>query len=122
MVIGVYYSLERYMDVAGLGWLPVTAMMVFMVSYTIGILALLSVILSESFPKHLKSIAGAATFINSSWIGLVLVSVYQYALDEWGSEYVFIAFSLVTFAFVPFVCFLVPETKRQSLDSILEMN
>lgn len=94
MVIGVYFNLKRHMDVTDLGWLAVTALLAFMVSYTIGILALASVIAAELFPKHLKGVAGAARIINSSWIGLVLVSVYQYGVDNWGSDRVFIAFSL----------------------------
>lgn len=120
MVIGIYYILERYQDVSDLGWLPVTAIMLFMVTYTIGILALMTVITFELFPKHLKSVAGCTMTVNSAWIGLVLVPLYQYGLDDWGSDYVFVAFSLATLLFVPFVWFLVPETRRQTLDSILE--
>lgn len=120
MVIGVYYILERHTDVTGLGWLPVTALMLFMASYTIGILPLLTVITSELFPKHLKGVAGATKSINMAWIGLALVSAYQNGVDNWGSEYVFIGFSLVTFAFIPFIVFMLPETKRQSLETILD--
>lgn len=120
LVIGIYYILERHIDITGLGWMPVTAIMLFMVTYTIGILALMSVITSELFPKHLKSVAGATMTVTSAGVGLVLVQAYQYGVDNWGSDYVFIAFSVLTFLFVPFVVFLVPETKRQSLDSILE--
>lgn len=120
LVIGVYYVLERHMDVSGLGWLPVSAIMIFMLTYTVGILALLTVITSELFPNNLKSIAGSTMVVSTALVGLVLLSVYQYAVDVWGSDYVFIAFSLCTFAFIPFVLFIVPETKRKSLDSILQ--
>lgn len=121
MVIGVYYILERHqMDVTGLGWLPLTAIMVFMVTYTIGIQAMLTVIMSEIFPKHLRAVAGASVSIFSSLIGLVLVFVYQYGLEVWGSDYVFMAFSLITFSFVPFVVCLVKETKCQSLDIVMD--
>lgn len=121
MLIGVYYILERHMmDVTGLGWLPVTAIMAFMITYTVGILVLMHVITSELFPKHLKGVASATRLINTSWIGLVLVYAYQYGVDVWGMDYVFMAFSLITFAFVPFVVFLLPETKRRTLDDILK--
>lgn len=119
-VIGVYFILERHIDVTGVGWLPLTAIMVFMVTYSAGMLSLLYVLASELFPKHLRAVVGATKTINANWIGMVLVYAYQYGLDNWGSDYVFIAFSVVTFAFVPFVVYLVPETKQKSLDSILK--
>lgn len=123
MAIGVYFLLARHLaDVSGLGWLPVTAIMAFMVSYTCGILVLAHVLTSELFPKHLKGVAGATKALVSSSIGLALVYVYQYVVDAWGSDYMFIAFSLVTFAFIPFVVLLVPETKRKSFESILNEN
>lgn len=119
LAIGVYFILERYIDVTGWGWLPMAAILVFMVTYTIGMLSMFTVILSEIFPKHLKAVAGAVANMNSSWIGFALVFAYQYGIDEWGSDYVFLTFSLLTFGFVPFVVFLVPETKGQPLDVIL---
>lgn len=90
-----------------------------MVTYSAGLLSLTYVLTSELFPKHLRPIAGATKSINSAWIGLVMVYAYQYGLDNWGSDYVFMAFSITTFAFVPFVVYLVPETKQKSLDNIL---
>lgn len=120
MAIGVYFVLERNMiEIPGFKWLAVTALLAFMFSYTIGIMPLLNVMTAELFPKHLKGVAGATKYINGSCIGLVLVQAYQYGVDEWGSDYVFIGFSLVTCAFIPFVMFVVPETKRKSLDTIL---
>lgn len=119
MVIGVYFMFERRMDVAGLGWIPLTAIMLFMITYTIGIQAMVMVITSEIFPKHLRAVACSAVCIFSSFVGLILLFVYQYGVEVWGRDYVFMAFSLVTFAFVPFVVCLVKETKRQSLDIVL---
>lgn len=119
MVIGVYYILERHIDVTGLGWLPISAILAFMVTYTVGILVLMHVITAELFPKHLRGVAAATKAINIPWIGLVLVYLYQYVVDVLGMDYVFIGFSLMTFAFVPFVLFLVPETTRKTLEGIL---
>lgn len=120
LLIGIYYILDSQMDVSGFGWIAVVALMAFMVSYSIGILALMPVIISELFPKNLKSVAGATMGVNASWIGLALVYGFQYGVDVWGSGYVFLGFSLITFAFVPFIMILLPETKRQTLDEILE--
>lgn len=120
LVIAIYFILERHMDVTGIGWIPLTAIMVFMVTYSVGMVPLMYVLTSELFPKHLRGVAGATLVINGNWIGLVLIHAYQYGLDVWGSDYVFMAFSLVTFAFVPFVWFLVPETTRKTLENILK--
>lgn len=120
LVIGVYFILERHIDVSGLGWMPATALLAFMVTYTFGILALLTVITAELFPKHLKGVAGATKSINGAWIGLALVYLFQFIVDTLGMDYVFMAFSIMTFAFIPFILFMVPETKRQSLETILD--
>lgn len=122
MAIGVYFVLERHMDVTELGWLPVTAMFAFMVSYTLGILPLLTVITAKLFPEHLKGVAAVTKSVNMAWIRLGLVYLYQYVVVELGSDYVFIAFSLVTFAFIPLIAILVPGTKRKTLKTILDKN
>lgn len=120
MVIAVYFILVVHFGLKGLGWIPLTAIMVFMVTYSIGILPLMFVITSELFPKHLRGVAGATLVINSNVFSLLMIYGYQYGMQVWGSEYVFMAFSLMTFAFVPFVLVLVPETKRKTLENILK--
>lgn len=119
MVIAIYYIVGRHIDVTGFGWLPLTAIMVYMLTYSSGMEPLMYVISSELFPKHLRAVAGATLAINGNCIGLLMINGYQYVLSVWGSDYVFMAFSLFTFAFVPLVFVLVPETKRMSLEGIL---
>lgn len=119
LLIGIYYVLERSFDVAADGWLPFFAIVVFMMTHTIGILSMLYVVTSELFPMNIKGVAGALKTINENWISVVLALLCQYAADNWGNDYVFVGFSVVTFVFIPFVLLKVSETKQKSLDSIL---
>lgn len=120
-VIGVYFVLERWeVDVRGVAWLPLVAIMAIMITYTIGILALLTVITSELFPKHLRGVAGSVKFIVSSLVGLLMVLLYEVVQRELGSDYLFFGFAAVTLAYVPFVWLMVPETKRRALTAICD--
>lgn len=120
MVIAVYYFLKIRCDLNGFGWIPLSAIMLFMITYSIGILPLMFVITSELFPKHLRGVAGATLVINCNVFSLMMIYAYQYGMKVWGIDYVFMAFSLLTFAFVPFVLALVSETKRKTLENILK--
>lgn len=120
-VVSVYFVLERNeVDVRSISWLPMVAIMAVMVTYTIGILGLLSVITSELFPKHLRGIACSVKFVTSSLVGLLMVLVYEVVEQQLGSDYLFGGFAVMTLAYVPLVWYRVPETKRQALGVIVD--
>lgn len=116
-MVGVFFALQRSTDLHDLVWLPLVAIMTNTVMYT-GIVSPMTVIMAEMFPKHLRGYVASAVFTFLAIIGLASVLVYEQVLVL-GYEYVFFGFAVMTAAFLPFVWYLVPETKRRSLNEIM---
>lgn len=120
-IVGLYFFLERLdFDVISIAWLPMLAIMIFIVAYTIGMATVTFAILGEIFPKNLKSVAGPAFTITGGAFSILVAKLFQIVSDDLGSDYTFWGFALFTFLFVPFVWFLIPETKGKPLDVILD--
>lgn len=120
-IVGLYFFLERMeIDVTGIVWLPMLAIMVFIVAYTIGMATVTFAILGEIFPKNLKSVAGPTFTITGGVFSFIVAKLFQIVSDDLGSDYTFWGFALFTYLFIPFVWFLIPETKGKALDVILE--
>ncbi len=107
-------------NVTGIAWLPMLAIMVFIVAYTIGMATVTFAILGEIFPKNLKSVAGPAFTITGGAFSFIVAKLFQIVSDDLGSDYTFWGFALFTYLFIPFVWFLIPETKGKALDVILD--
>lgn len=60
-VVELYFFLESYeIAVAGIAWLPMSAIFTFMFTFNIGMATAAFPIVGEIFPENLKSIAGPA--------------------------------------------------------------
>lgn len=120
-VIGVYFFLDsRKYDVRSLSWLPMTAIMIFIVAYSLGLASVTFVVLGEVFPKNLRATAGAVFTIFASAIGFGVAKMFQLVTDNIGIYATFWIFAGCSYIFVPFIWFVLPETKGKSLDTILE--
>lgn len=120
-IVGIYFNLERYqVNVDDIGWLAVLAIMVFIVCYTVGMATVTFALLAELFPKNLKAVAGAVYTVNSSVFAFAITKLFQVVSDGLGSDYTFFGFAIFSYLFIPFVWYLIPETKGKSLDVILE--
>ncbi|KAJ6640890.1 Facilitated trehalose transporter Tret1 [Pseudolycoriella hygida] len=120
-IVGVYFFLEyQGNDVRSLSWLPMTAIMVFIVSYTLGLATVTFVVLGEVFPKNLRAAAGAVFTIFASVCGFSVAKMFQGVSDNVGSFATFWIFAGFSYLFIPFIWFVIPETKNKPLDTILE--
>jgi len=120
-IVGLYFFLERMeVDVTGIAWLPMLALMVFIVTYTIGMATVTFAILGEIIKMNLKSVAGPTFTITGGAISFIVVKLFQIVSDDLGSDYTFWGFALFTYMFIPFVWFLIPETKGKSFEVILD--
>lgn len=120
-VVGVYFYLRANdTDVSGLAWLPMTAIMIFIVAYSLGLASVAFVVLGEVFPKNLRATAGAIFTIFASAIGFGVAKMFQIVSDNIGIHATFWIFAGFSYVFVPFIWFVLPETKGKSLDTILE--
>lgn len=123
-VVGIYFFLERqHVDVSDIGWIPLLALMVFIVCYNVGITTIPYVILGEICPKHLKAIVAGLYTAVSSVFAFSVGKSFQIVSDSCGSDVAFWIFAGFSYAFIPFVWLCIPETKGKPLDVILsEMN
>lgn len=120
-IVGIYFYLHHIEnDVSSISWLPMVAIMVFIVSYTLGLATVTFVILGEVFPKNLRAAAGAVFTIFASLCGFGVAKMFQLVTDNVGSHATFWIFAGFSYIFIPFIWFIIPETKNKSLDTILE--
>lgn len=120
-IVGLYFFLERQgIDTQPLAWIPILAIMVFIVCYVLGLASVLFALLGEIFPSNLKAVAGAVYTITSSAYSFAVHKLFQVVSDGIGSDAAFWGFAGFGIIFIPFIYFLVPETKGKPLDQILE--
>lgn len=120
-IVGVYFFLANNgNDVRSIAWLPMTAIMIFIVAYTLGLATVTFVILGEVFPKNLRAAAGAVFTIFASVCGFAVAKMFQIVTDNVGSHATFWIFAGFSYLFIPFIWFIIPETKNKSLDTILD--
>lgn len=121
-IIGAYFFLERKeVDTSEIGWIPLTALMVFIICYNIGMTTVPFALLGEMFPKHLKAIAAGICTTTAASVAFAVGKLYQVVADELGNDVAFWAFAVFSFMFIPFVIFVIPETKGKPLDVILDI-
>ncbi|KAI8566127.1 hypothetical protein RHMOL_Rhmol02G0015700 [Rhododendron molle] len=103
-----------------IGWDPILAVagvLIFVVSFSIGMGAIPWVIMSEIFPMQVKGIAGSlVTLVN--WLGAWAVSYTFNFLMSWSSSGTFFLYAAFSALTVLFVAKVVPETKGKTLEEI----
>lgn len=75
---------------------------------------------SSIFNNLLICHIGPAFTITGGVFSFIVAKLFQIVSDDLGSDYTFWGFALFTYLFIPFVWFLIPETKGKSLDVILD--
>ena len=120
-IVALYFFLERLeVNTDSIQWLPVMAVMIFILCYVIGLATVLFAVIGEIFPSNLKAIAGALYTISSSVLSFGVSKLFQVVSDGLGSDVSFGFFALSGIIVFPFVWYWLPETKGKPLSSILE--
>lgn len=120
-IIGTYFYLVHIeIDMKPYSIVPMVVIMIFIISYTIGLATVPFAILGEIFPTNIKAVAAAVYTMFASAVGFGVIKLYQVVSDDLGIFYTFWGFAVCSFLFVIFVWYLVPETKGKPLAQILE--
>lgn len=120
-IIGTYFFLVHLeIDMKPYAAVPMTVIMIFIISYTIGLATVPFAILGEIFPTNIKAIAAAVYTMFASGVGFGVIKLYQVVSTEFGIYYTFWGFGVCSLLFVVFVWYLIPETKGKPLAQILE--
>lgn len=115
--VGTHFLLIR-LAMPTNAYVPVVAIMLFIVCYAIGMASAFYAVLGEIFPTHLRAKAGALYTIISSVCSFLVYKFFQVISDGVGIEISFLGFGFICAMYIPFVLFFVPETKCKSLGEI----
>ncbi|CAD1478321.1 unnamed protein product, partial [Heterotrigona itama] len=115
MLLGLHFMLlEQNFDPKSLEWLPIVAMILFMLM-SIGIVPVPTTMLSELFPDDLKSLAGFTASITSALFAFISSRTYQPLVDLMSEKYVFWVYAFVMILCLVYSIVEMPETKGKTL-------
>uniref|UniRef100_A0A1B0DJJ1 Facilitated trehalose transporter Tret1 n=1 Tax=Phlebotomus papatasi TaxID=29031 RepID=A0A1B0DJJ1_PHLPP len=120
-IVGLYfYLLHIEVDMDAHAWLPITTIMIFIITYTVGLATVPFALLSELFPTNIKALATASFTLVAGGFAFGVLKLYQVVSDNIGMHVSFWGFAAFSLFFAIFVYFLVPETKGRPFEVILE--
>jgi len=118
VTLGAFFYIKNTgEDISSIGWLPVTALIVYNIVYCIGFGPLPWAVLGEMFPGNVKSIASSMV-ASTCWVLGFLVTFTYPTLKELGPHVAFFMYGGFCVAAFLFVLFIVMETKGLSLQQI----
>ncbi|CAH1135590.1 unnamed protein product [Ceutorhynchus assimilis] len=117
--LGVYFYLKDHnYDVVPIFWLPITCVLIYMVTFSCGLGPLPWAVMGEILPSNVKGLAAALT-TTMSFVTACLVTflfpIVNEALGQAAGFWAFAIFCLLGYFFVHFVMF---ETKGKTLTEI----
>jgi len=116
---GCFYAKDSGLPLDNVGWLPVTALSIFIVVYALGLGPLPFVILSEVCLPRVRSLA---TSISITWASILAFLVTKFfsnlseAIGEYGAMWGFAACCMIG---ALFTWFFIPETRGRPLEDVL---
>ncbi|XP_020293164.1 facilitated trehalose transporter Tret1-like isoform X2 [Pseudomyrmex gracilis] len=121
VALGSYFNIKASgSDVSNLGWLPLSSLTLFMISFSVGMGPIPWMLTAELFSAETKAIAsGLAVMLN--WFLVFLVTKTFPAMNEQlGADVTFWIFAVIMAIATAFIFFVVPETKGKSIQEIQE--
>lgn len=117
---GTYFYLKDVInfDVADLGWLPVTALIGYVIIYSLGLGTIPVLMLGEVFATNIKAHSLCFMDIYFSVLATVVAKFYQYMMDGYGIFVPFWVFTAFCALGLIFIILCIPETKGKSLEEI----
>lgn len=118
--MGLYFYLkENDPETAdSISWLPIAALVIYVIMYCLGLGPLSWAVLGEMFPSNVKSYASSVV-ASTCWIFGFLITLYFSSLvAAVGSAWSFWLFTICCAAAIPFTFINVFETKGMSLQQI----
>lgn len=117
--MGFYFHLKiNGSDVSSISWVPLVAICVFIVLFSIGFGPIPWMMMGEIFSPQIKGIAGSSACL-FNWIMAFLVTKFYSGFENsFGSNFTFWIFSIICALGFVFVFLIVPETKGKTLEQI----
>lgn len=118
--IGTYFYFYEVNEsaVKSLNWLPLVALLVYIVCYAIGLSTVPYVIIGEIFPTNVKLYASCFAHIYTGISMFAVQKLFQVVQDAYGIYTVFWGFAAFSLMGLVFMIVVLPETKGKSFASI----
>lgn len=117
--MGLYFYLQdEGNDVKSLVWLPIVALVVYVISFHSGFGPLPWTVMAEIFPENIKAAASSATVFSCYVISFLITRFFKSVSAHVGLGGAFWIFSGFNFAAIFFTHFVVPETKGRTFQEI----
>uniref|UniRef100_A0A1Y1M5U2 Major facilitator superfamily (MFS) profile domain-containing protein n=1 Tax=Photinus pyralis TaxID=7054 RepID=A0A1Y1M5U2_PHOPY len=103
---------------SGFTWMTIGNISFLIVGYSIGLLTLPSIFMSELFPLNIKGVAVCFCNMFFSIMATTVTKLFQFTNDQYGLYVPFFVFSGLCFVTLVYVAISVPETKKKTLEQI----
>uniref|UniRef100_A0A1A9ZKQ0 Major facilitator superfamily (MFS) profile domain-containing protein n=1 Tax=Glossina pallidipes TaxID=7398 RepID=A0A1A9ZKQ0_GLOPL len=123
VAMGVYFYMKDNdnASVANLGWLPVSALCVFIIMFSIGFGPVPWLMMGELFASDIKGVAGSIAGTSNWVLAFIVTKTFVNMKEALGSGQTFWLFAGITLLGAVFVFLFVPETKGKSLNEIQKL-
>lgn len=113
-----YFHEQDPLSVVDFGWLPVTALVAYIICYNFGLELASTIFLGELFPTNIKAVALGIADVFSVMNGTICSKLFQVLNENFGMFVPFCCFSACCAVGVIFIIKYVPETKNKTLEEI----
>ncbi|CAG9770634.1 unnamed protein product [Ceutorhynchus assimilis] len=105
-------------DTTSLNFLPLIALLSFVVVFSVGLQTIPLLIMGEVFPTNVKAFALCSADIYYSVIVTIISKLFHWSNDQFGMYVPFFAFGICCVLGLVFILLFVPETKGKTLEDI----
>ncbi|CAG2175007.1 unnamed protein product [Oppiella nova] len=99
-------------------WVPVVALISFMVTFSLGLGPIPWLLMGELLPSHVRSVASGLCSSYNWLMAFLITKLFHTLLDCLHESGTYLLFSVLCFTCTLFVVFFLPETKGKSLTEI----
>lgn len=115
LTLAIYLYLEYInINVAAVNLLPVIVIVLFQITYQVGLGTLPNALIGELFPTNAKGVAAAAITISDGILGFAVSKFYLTIGEALGDYFLYFLFAGTCFIAFIFACVCIPETKNKS--------
>jgi len=110
-----FYLLSMNFDSEKLAWLPITSLLSFNIFVSYGLVPVPSALVGEIFPADLKNLVSFFIALTNAIMSFSFAKTFQPFIDVAGETIVFWTYGFFLLIAIPYVWYLIPETKGKSL-------
>jgi MFS family permease len=122
ILIGIYFFLQSEgVNVENFGWLPIFALCLFIITFSLGFGPVPWLMVGELFPANVKNLSGSLSGTFNWLLAFVITKTFASLSAAMGIGPVFWLFAALTIIGAIFVFLFVPETKGKTLAEIQRM-